>query len=60
MSIGKGQKRMKGIPVMHSEVKVRCNISLTPTSWQQLKDYAKSQGMSASEVIEQFIKDTTG
>lgn len=58
--MGKGKKRLRGVPVIHSEVKVRCNISLTPTSWDKLKQYAKSKNMSASEVIEQFIKDTVG
>ncbi|MEM9927222.1 MAG: hypothetical protein AAF915_26350 [Cyanobacteria bacterium P01_D01_bin.50] len=58
--MGKGKKRLKGVPVIHAEVKIRCNISLTPTAWGKLKNYAKSKDMSASEIIEQFIMDTTG
>jgi guanylate kinase len=45
---------------MHDEVKSRHSIFLTPSSWKWLQDKAKSEGTSASEMIEQWIRETKG
>jgi hypothetical protein len=54
MTIKKGQKRLKNIPILHDEVKGKRTILLTPSSWENIKNEAKSRGISASELIEEF------
>ena len=51
---------MKGEPVFHDEVKTKHGILLTPTSWGKVKKMAQQQRTSASEVIEQLIRDAEG
>ena len=60
MSTSKGKKKLKNVPELHSEVKVNCTITLTPTHWKRLKEHAKANGTSASEMIEQYIRNTIG
>lgn len=60
MSIRKSIKGTKNTPFMHEEVKARHSIYLTPSSWEWLQERAKAQGTSASELIEQWIRDTKG
>lgn len=56
----KGQKGQKNIPYLHYEVKTKHTIVLTPTAWEILKNKAESQGLSISEVIEGWARETTG
>ncbi|NEO68824.1 hypothetical protein [Moorena sp. SIO3H5] len=60
----KSQKRMKGIPVLHDELKKPHNIMLTGTSWKWLQLSAKEAGVSVGEFVERWIKsqikDTSG
>ncbi len=60
MSTRKGQKGQKNIPYLYNEVKTRHNVLLTPTAWQILQDLAEIKGMSVSEIIEQWARDTVG
>jgi hypothetical protein len=48
------KKRIKNIPVLHDEVKAKRTVVLTPTAWENIKNEAKSRGISASELIEEF------
>ncbi|MEA5598765.1 hypothetical protein [Rivularia sp. UHCC 0363] len=54
MSIKKGQKRVKNIPILHDEVKQRHQIVITPTAWENMKQEAVERGISISELIEEF------
>jgi len=60
MSTRKGQKGQKNIPYFHDKIKTRHNVLLTPTAWQNLQDKAKTKGMSVSEIIERWARDTPG
>lgn len=50
----KGQKKLKGIPELHNEVKKRVNLSLTPTAIAGLDKLSKSIELSRSELVEQI------
>ncbi|WP_293113293.1 hypothetical protein [Moorena sp. SIO4G3] len=54
---------MRGIPVLHDELKKPHNIMLTGSSWKWLQLSAKEAGISAGEYVERWIrsqiKDTT-
>ena len=54
MTTKKGQKRLKNIPILHSEVKTKRTIVLTPTAWENMKGEASRRGISVSELIEEF------
>jgi hypothetical protein len=54
MTTKKGQKRLKNIPILHDEVKTKRTVVLTPTAWQNIKDEANRQNLSASELIEEW------
>lgn len=54
MTNKKGQKRLKNVPILHDEVKAKRTVVLTPTAWQNIKDEAQRQGLSASELIEEW------
>ena len=54
MTTEKGQKRIKNIPILHSEVKERHQIVVTPTAWKNMKREASRRGVSISELIEEF------
>jgi len=56
MSIRKAQKRLKNIPVLHSEVKERHQIVVTPTAWGNMKAKALKEGTSVSELIENLAR----
>jgi len=49
----KGNKRTRGIPELHDELKKRVNFSLTPTAVEGLDLLAADRGLSRSELIEQ-------
>ena len=48
------KKRLRNVPVLHSEVKQRHQIVVTPTAWETMKKEADSRGISVSELIEGF------
>lgn len=48
----KGRKSLKNQPEIHSEVKVRTSIALTPTAQGLLDNLARSFKLSRSEFIE--------
>ena len=60
MSTRKGQKGLKDIPYIYDEVKKTHGISVTDTAWKMLQDKAKGQGISVSEMIEKWIRETAG
>ncbi|KYC35814.1 hypothetical protein WA1_05825 [Scytonema hofmannii PCC 7110] len=60
MSTRKGQKGQKNIPYLHDEIKTKRTVLLTPTAWQILKTKAEVMGVSVSELIEQWARETSG
>lgn len=60
MSIRKGQKGLKNTPYIYDEVKKNHNLAFTPTAWNLLRVRAEEEGVSVSEMIEQWIRDTAG
>ncbi len=50
----KGQKKSKGVPELHDEVKKRVNLSLTPTAIAGLDKLAQEFNLSRSELVEQI------
>ena len=60
MSTRKGQKGQKNIPYLHDEVKTKRTVLLTPTAWEILKTKAKDKGISVSELMEQWARETPG
>jgi macrodomain Ter protein organizer (MatP/YcbG family) len=53
-------KGQRNIPILHDEVKQRHTIVLTPTVWGKLRTMANAKGMSISEIIEEWVRETTG
>lgn len=60
MSTRKGQKGLKNVPFFYDEVKKSHTLAFTPTAWELLQGKAKKQGVSVSEMIEQWIRETAG
>ena len=60
MSIKKGQKRLKNIPVIHDELKKKRTINLTDTAWNKIKFTAVAQKTSVSEILEKIIRELDG
>lgn len=58
MSTRKGQKGQKNIPYLHDEIKTKHTVVLTPTAWKLLKEKANFEGLSVSELIEKWVRDT--
>jgi len=56
----KGKKRVKNQPILHDEVKKSRHIFLTPSSWEKMRIYAFDQGISISELIEQWARKIEG
>ncbi|KST68169.1 hypothetical protein BC008_34315 [Mastigocoleus testarum BC008] len=54
----KGQKGLKDTPYYYDEIKQQHAIYLTPTAWNDLKRRAKEKGISISEYVERWIRDT--
>ncbi len=48
------RKKLKNVPVLHSELKQRHQIVVTPTAWENMKKEAGSRDISISELIEEF------
>ena len=59
MSTRKSIKGTKNTPFLYDEVKQRHSIFLTPSSWEWLKEQAKANDTSPSELIEQIIRHTS-
>ena len=57
MSTGKGQKRVRNVPVLYNEVKTQRGLMLTPTAWEKLKLAAIAKGISCSELVEQWARN---
>jgi predicted DNA-binding ribbon-helix-helix protein len=60
MSTGKGIKRVRNKPALHSELKQSHRIYLTPTAWNILQKIAKSKETSISELIENWARESEG
>lgn len=58
MSIKKEVKRIKNQPVFYSELKKGHEISLTDYCWNKLKQMSQEKGLSVSEFVEQWVRDT--
>lgn len=50
----KGKKRLKGVPILHDEVKQTHGIKLTDTAWDEIGKAAIELGISRSELIERY------
>ncbi|MBW4631021.1 MAG: hypothetical protein KME30_03680 [Iphinoe sp. HA4291-MV1] len=60
MSAKKGIKRIKNQPVLHEELKKCRGIYLTDTAWKVAQEKAKNLNISASEYVEQLIRECHG
>ncbi len=58
MSTRKGKKRLRNQPIFYDEIKKVHGISLTDSSWVRLQQLAKQKGLSISEFIERWVRDT--
>ncbi len=58
MPTRKGQKGQKDTPYFYDEIKQQHAVYLTPTTWNDLKERARKKGISISEYVEQWIRDT--
>lgn len=52
----KGVARRRGAPVLYSEPKKKLNLSLTPTTVNELSEAAARDNISISEMIEQWVR----
>lgn len=50
----KGKKGMRGVPILHDEVKKTHGLDLTDTAWDAIGEAAKSLGVSRSELVERL------
>lgn len=48
----------RGQPIYYDEKKERCNLMLTPTALEKLKELAISHQISRSEVLERWLRGT--
>ncbi|MGD1913536.1 MAG: hypothetical protein ACFB2X_22660 [Rivularia sp. (in: cyanobacteria)] len=60
MSTRKSIKGQKNIPAIHDEVKKKRTISITPSSWNWLKEEAERRNTRISEIIENWVSETKG
>lgn len=51
-----GTKRTRGNPILHEDVKKKINLTLTPIAIELITNAAQSQGISRSELIEQWAR----
>lgn len=49
-----GKKRLKGIPVLHDEIKKNRTMRLTDTAYQSMSEAARVEGISLSEFVERW------
>lgn len=52
----KGVARRRGAPVLYDELKVKLNLSLTPTTVNELQNAASGDNISISEFIERWVR----
>lgn len=52
----KGTRGERDKPVYYDELKRNCNLTFTPTALVKLEELALKNGMSRSEVIEQWLR----
>ncbi|RUS93291.1 hypothetical protein DSM106972_096470 [Dulcicalothrix desertica PCC 7102] len=57
MSTGKGKKRIREQPVLYDEPKKKRGVMLTDTAWYKIQELAALNSMSASEYLEQMIRN---
>jgi hypothetical protein len=57
MSTGKGKKRVREQPVLYDEPKKKRGVMLTDTAWHKIQELAVRNSMSASEYLEQMIRN---
>jgi hypothetical protein len=57
MATGKGKKRTRNQPVLYEELKKCRGIYLTDTAWQMVQISAIKSKISASEYVEQLIRN---
>ena len=60
MQLKKGRKRIKNEGILHDEVKSRHHILVTPSSWEKMKEYASTKGISVSELVEFWARNIDG
>ncbi|MUG91994.1 hypothetical protein F7734_05775 [Scytonema sp. UIC 10036] len=60
MSTGKGLKRIKNQPVLHSSLKKQKNLWLTIEIWDLIKEEATKNQLSCSEYVEQKLRECHG
>jgi hypothetical protein len=51
-----GKARRRGAPILHSEVKEKLNLTLTPTVIKSITEEAAKHGVSRSELIERWVR----
>jgi predicted HicB family RNase H-like nuclease len=49
-----GKKRLRGVPILHDEVKKTRAIRLTNTAYEAIQEAATSEGISLSEFVERW------
>jgi len=49
-----GKKRLRGVPVLHDEVKKTRAIRLTNTAYEAMSEAARLEGISLSEFVERW------
>lgn len=54
----KGKARRRGAPLVHDEVKININLTLTPTAIELISAAAKAKGFSKSEFIERWARES--
>lgn len=57
MSTAKGKKRIREQPVLYDEPKKKRGVMLTNTAWHKIQELAARNCMSASEYLEQMIRN---
>ena len=60
MSTIKGQKRIKNQPILHEELKKQRAVWLTSKTWGEVQESAARLKISASEYVEQMIRERHG
>jgi hypothetical protein len=51
-----GKKRIRGIPILHDELKKTRGLDLTDTAWEIIAIASQVQGLSKSEFVEQWAR----
>ena len=51
-----GKKRLKGVPILHNEIKQTHGIKLTDTAWEAIGEEATRLGIRRSELVERYAR----